>query len=536
MSTFRREFLKIFDEVEGQISVMEALFLFRTARKLRIQGTIVEIGSYRGKSTIFLAKGSKRGLGNTVHAIEPHAEYVGIFGGKFGPEDKEAFLSNIQKHDVKDGVQLISQKSGDAALEWTQPISLLWIDGDHSYEAVKRDVLLWERFLCPGGIIALHDVMPDSPPARVFDELIRNNPNFVNTAIYGRIGYAVKKNESLDRCPEPHFEVKGTQSSGRIKPNLFIVGAAKSGTSSLWQYLKANPQVYMPEDELYKEPAFFSSKGEGQGYENYIKVFGRASDEHQWIGEASTAYLTDPVSAKRIYDFNPSAKIIIMLRNPADRAYSLYNWMVQDGYEVAGSFEEALKLEEERIGKTIPNWFEPEYYWNYLYFRSGLYSEQVKRYLDAFKDNVLIIKFDEFKKDTVTEYKKVCDFLGVEMNEIPQIAFNPSKRVASAHLQFVLRKITIGLMVAKDKPANDQLKKYVGAEYRACVAKLAGISQFNVKDRIAGYFLLKKIVNIVQNKEFFRNIESKDQRDTIMKSGWEKGRPQPMCSKTREAR
>ncbi len=169
------------------------------------------------------------------------------------------------------------------------------------------------------------------------------------------------------------------------KPNFFIVGAAKAGTSSLWKYLNSHPQVFMPRDELHKEPCFFSSFGESMGLDYYLNLYATASEKQTLCGDASTAHLSDPVSAERIYAFNPDARIIIILRNPADRAYSLYNWMVQEGYEYAGSFEEALRLENIRAAKSIPNWFDYGYYWDFMYFRSGLYYQQVKRYLDLFK-------------------------------------------------------------------------------------------------------------------------------------------------------
>lgn len=230
---------------------------------------------------------------------------------------------------------------------------------------------------------------------------------------------------------------------GKLKsPNFFIVGAAKSGTSSLWQYLKANKEVFMPVDELSKEPAFFSElkKRADMTPEEYLNIFKEATISHKLVGEASTAYLTDPVSAKRIYDFNPEAKIIILLRNPTERAYSLYCWMVQEGYEYAGTFKRALYLEDYRINKKIPNFFEPEYYYNYLYFRSGLYSEQVKRYISLFKNNVLVIKFDFFKNNLDTTYDQICSFLEINTNTLPDEVYNISRDVYSPKLQFMLRK------------------------------------------------------------------------------------------------
>lgn len=287
-----------------------------------------------------------------------------------------------------------------------------------------------------------------------------------------------------------------------IKPNFFIVGAAKSGTSSLWQYLTQNPQVYMPKDELFKEPCFFSSFGEAMGITNYLKIFHDAKENHRIIGEASTAYLSDPLSAKRIYDFNLAAKIIILLRNPVDRAYSLYNWMVQDGYEFAESFEEALELEEERAGKTIPNWYEPQYYWNYLYYRSGLYAAQVQRYLDIFGDKVLIIKFDDFKRERDLEYKKICAFLGIEANVFPPIVFNASKKVRSPKLQFVLRKITDNLISLKQKN-KAELNSCATNTYKECRARLAAHPGLTTKDRILYWFILRKVQKIVRDNDLF---------------------------------
>lgn len=227
------------------------------------------------------------------------------------------------------------------------------------------------------------------------------------------------------------------------KPNLFIVGASKSGTTTLYHYLKKHLQVFMPEDELYKEPAFFSIKGEKMGYEKYIDIFKNAQSSHKYIGEASTAYLTDDVAAKRIYDYNKDSKIIVLLRNPVDRAYSLYNWMVQEGYEYSLNFEIALKKELYRKQKKIPNFFEPEYYWNYMYFASGLYYEQVKRYFELFNsENIKVIIFEDMVKDIQKTYQEVSSFLEIEYQEIDIEKENESQSVYLPLLSFFGRKVT----------------------------------------------------------------------------------------------
>lgn len=223
-------------------------------------------------------------------------------------------------------------------------------------------------------------------------------------------------------------------------PNLFIVGAAKSGTSTLWHHLKGHPQVFMPQDELLKEPAFFTQLKTLPGLEAYLDIFASAKNQQRIVGEASTAYLTDPTSAGLIHDFNPRAKIIILLRNPADRAYSLYNWMVQEGYEYASSFKRALELEEKRKTKRIPNYWEPQYYWNYMYFSSGLYYEQVKRYIEFFGSSVLVLTFDGLVSDLNGTYQKVCRFLDIDLQPVQPRVMNPSKTVMLPALQFLLRK------------------------------------------------------------------------------------------------
>jgi hypothetical protein len=232
----------------------------------------------------------------------------------------------------------------------------------------------------------------------------------------------------------------GTSVGESRNVNFLIVGAAKAGTTTLVGYLKQHPQIFMPEDELYKEPAFFSRKGERMGIDKYLRLFDGAKPENKMIGEGSTAYLTDKVSAKRIYTYNPNMKIILILRNPIKRAYSLYNWMVQEGYEYAKNFENALLLEKTRKNKQ--SFFQPEYYWNYMYFSSGLYYEQVKRYLTEFNpNNILILIFEEMIKDTKSTFKNICEFLNVDFVDIEAKKENESRKVYHPFLSFWGRKI-----------------------------------------------------------------------------------------------
>jgi len=246
------------------------------------------------------------------------------------------------------------------------------------------------------------------------------------------------------------------------RPNFFIVGAAKAGTTTLYDYLKDHPEVYMPTNELHKEPSHFSNLISWyKNREKYLALFKDAKPHHRWIGEASTAYLTDPAAARNIFNYDPNAKIIIILRNPAERAYSMYCWMVQEGYEFAPSFEKALAIEEKRAQKRIPNFWEPQYYYNYLYFRAGLYSEQVKRYLDLFPGHVLVMTFEELLAGVKTDYEPVRKFLGVGPHPASPEISNPSLRVVHPALQFWMRNFNNWLAERRGFQTKEQRDRLI---------------------------------------------------------------------------
>jgi len=143
---------------EGLISEAEAKCLYELAKNCG--GIIVEIGSWKGKSTISLALGSKAGGGGKVFAIDPHQGTYDDFTGIYTPENTEPiFRKNIKRAGVDDIIIPLVMKSEEAARGWTVPISLLFIDGAHDYENVKLDFTLWEPHLIPGGIICFHDAL-----------------------------------------------------------------------------------------------------------------------------------------------------------------------------------------------------------------------------------------------------------------------------------------------------------------------------------------------------------------------------------------
>ena len=200
-------------------------------------------------------------------------------------------------------------------------------------------------------------------------------------------------------------------------PTFFIVGAARSGTTSLEQYFRSHPEVYMaPRKETHyfaahRFPAHF--KGPGDDHLNskivrdetqYSQLFAHAAGKKA-IGEASAFYLSVPGTAERIAQAVPDAKILITLREPVARAYSAYMLLRRDNRETLG-FAESLSLEAERKQQD----FEPMWWYREL----SLYSRQVKCYLDIFGvRQVKVLLYDELFANPTSVLRDVFTFLGI---------------------------------------------------------------------------------------------------------------------------
>ena len=200
--------------------------------------------------------------------------------------------------------------------------------------------------------------------------------------------------------------------------NFLIVGAAKSGTSSLHNYLNQHPDVFMPSYNKVgmkvKEPRFLIKDlvehrlhNGVWTFDEYQLLFNKVTDEKA-IGESTVLYLYYFEEAiKNIkYRLDKNTRIIIMLRNPVDRAFSAYNHVARSVKEQL-SFEEALEIEHERLE------LDPTLTPMVMYKDMGLYCNMVKAYLDNF-ENVHIIMYEDFKNDTAKEVKKTLEFLGLD--------------------------------------------------------------------------------------------------------------------------
>jgi hypothetical protein len=213
-------------------------------------------------------------------------------------------------------------------------------------------------------------------------------------------------------------------------PNFLIIGAAKAGTNALYHYLRQHPQVYM---SPWKEPKFFAFESEADlGFRaangrdapvnasvildqaEYEELFDDAGDEELARGEASTHYLYVERSPGRIKELIPDAKLIAVLRNPVDRAFSSYQHLVRDDLEPL-DFGAALDAEPQRIAE--------HYAYLYRYTDMGFYSEQLDRYEKTFPENQLcVLLYDDLRSDPEGTCRRIFSFLGVDEDFIPDMS------------------------------------------------------------------------------------------------------------------
>ncbi len=212
-------------------------------------------------------------------------------------------------------------------------------------------------------------------------------------------------------------------------PNFLIIGAMKSGTTSLYHYLKQHPQIYM---SSLKEPNFFALEGSNLDFdgaegkeriqrwvkresvtdiEEYRALFRGAAGELA-IGEASPMYLYSPEAPYRIRYYIPEAKLITILRNPVERAYSAFLYMRRDGREPLKEFHQALQAEE---GRMRDKW---EWIWHYRHV--GFYYAQLKRYFDVFdKEQIKVYLYEDLRADLPNVLQDIFRFLEVDEAFVP---------------------------------------------------------------------------------------------------------------------
>jgi predicted O-methyltransferase YrrM len=171
-----------FSQIEGFLHNLEGYALFALAATGDGEGEIVEIGSFMGRSTCWLAAGAKKASRERITAIDhfrgsPEHQIGQLYENRTLVSEGTTFhkfMENIEKMQVSDYVNPVVATSEEAASNWNKTIRLLFIDGDHSYSNTKRDFKLWSPFVCDHGYICFHDVGAWPGPTRFYDELRRS--------------------------------------------------------------------------------------------------------------------------------------------------------------------------------------------------------------------------------------------------------------------------------------------------------------------------------------------------------------------------
>lgn len=227
------------------------------------------------------------------------------------------------------------------------------------------------------------------------------------------------------------------------KPDFFIVGAPKCGTTAMAEYLSVHPEIFMARKEMhvFGQDLKFGSQFYRRKLKNYLPEFKGWTTEKRG-GEASVWYLYSTQAAAEIKAFNPDARIIILLRDPADMVHSLYHQFRYDGNEQLDTFEEALEAQADRrnghrVGRRA-----------YLadglqYHAVGAYTDQVKRYFDVFgRERVHVVIYDDFAASASEACRCALNFLEVDSKGLPREfkVINPAKTVRNHALHAILHE------------------------------------------------------------------------------------------------
>lgn len=264
-----------------------------------------------------------------------------------------------------------------------------------------------------------------------------------------------------------------------VKPNFFIVGAPKCGTTALYRYLRFHPNIFLP---AKKEPHFFARDlGDYPAIktmEQYLALFAGANPSQHRVGEASVYYLRSAVAIPAIREFDPEARIIAMFRNPVDMVHSFHSQLLYWAEEDVVDFEAAWRLQEPRSrGLHLPPGSRGAFLLQYA--EMARLGSQLERLLATFPaGQVKAILYDDFAASPRQVYDNVITFLGLPYDgrtEFPRI--NDNKRARVAWLRNFIRKPPPAL-----REAYRGVKARVGRK-RLDAIRQAVISRITVNER-----------------------------------------------------
>jgi hypothetical protein len=232
--------------------------------------------------------------------------------------------------------------------------------------------------------------------------------------------------------------------NGSPRPNFFIIGAPKCGTTSLYEYLKGHPQVYM---SAAKEPGYFAPDNllpgshelrHGTDEPRYLALFADAEVATR-IGEATVGYIFSEQAPGLLHEFDPQARIIAMFRNPVEMIHSLHNQRLSEGREQNADFGEAIAAEEQVDGEQPPEDVRRRMG---AYRDRGLFSQYLSRWRDVFgPEQVHVVILEDMEREPEREFRRVLEFLGVDPDYAPESfrVHNPRHQPRSRLLRSLLK-------------------------------------------------------------------------------------------------
>lgn len=262
-------------------------------------------------------------------------------------------------------------------------------------------------------------------------------------------------------------ESKAAPGTAKVKtPNFLVIGAAKSGTTALWHSLNQHPEIFM---SPRKHTRFFSYETENPSFrgpgpkhpsvpyaiadlDDYHAMFDGATEETA-LGEASHSYLYKPGAPRRIREYAPGMKLIAILRNPAERAFSHYRQMIRDEREPLDDFVRALEEEEARIRD---NWW-PDFH----YVQIGRYHDQLKRYFDLFeREQIGIYLYEDFMSAPQGVLSDIFRLLEVDDSFVPvNVRYNASGIPKSKAMHNLLQKMRAVRPLAEQVLSDRQARR-----------------------------------------------------------------------------
>jgi len=292
-------------------------------------------------------------------------------------------------------------------------------------------------------------------------------------------------------------------------PNLFIVGAPKCGSTSMWYYLSQHKEVFMVKE---KEPQFFNDDLEFSNRPTvgeYDQMYSSSSKE-KYLGEASPLYLISKTAAINIKKVSPDAKIIIMIRKPSDLLYSIYLQNKVNQIENLNTFEDALGFESARR-KNLKGSINGQPVIRLFYTEFVNYKEHIERFYAHFnKDQIHIILFDDLQKNTRAVFEGVLNFLNLSTDvTIDFDVQNTAKINRNPKLQSLIDHPPQWIKSVARMLANDKLRSYI-------YWKLWWSNKKRIKNS------LSKKTSCRINATFINKIEELESLTGLILSHWKK--------------